>query len=282
VLLFALITFACALSYGILMIMGDVLPLHKLISKLTQVLLVLSIFPLRRYLNLSWSELGFAPKAVFFPQIGKGLGFGILSLLPIILILYGLGVQVFDDSRIWTIGVFAKKLTISLLLAVLISVVEESLFRGLLLGSLRQKTHLIMAIFLSAIYYAALHFLESHTLVPYQNLTFSSGFMLVGEAIGNWFNPLVLSGFMGLLAVGIFLATIRSQLQQSLGLCIGLHASWVWQIKMTKDILNVNYDSPYSYLVSNYDGIVGPLVTIWMLSATLAFWVYRKKIIELT
>lgn len=275
-ILFALISLACILGYAILMIAGDIWPLHKIISKLTQLLLVLSIFPLRRYLKLSWSELGFAPKAVFFRQLARGLGLGLLTLLPIIGGLYSLHLQVFDYSRIWTFSLLAKKATISLCLALLISLVEEPLFRGLLFTSLRQKINLVAAVLLSSGYYAALHFLESHTPVAYQDLTISSGFVLFYEAIGNWLNPVVFTAFIGLLAVGIFLAVIRSQIKQSLGLCIGLHASWVWQIKLTKDVLNLNYDSPYLYLVSNYDGLVGPLIAGWLLLATLAFLAYRR------
>jgi hypothetical protein len=59
-----------------------------------------------------------------------------------------------------------------------------------------------------------------------------------------------------------------------LGLCIGLHASWVWQIKISKMFLNINEQSPYLYLVSNYDGLVGPLIAGWLLFASLAYLFY--------
>lgn len=276
VILFALVAISCVLSYGIVIMAGEILPFPKMISKITQVLLVLSIFPLRRYLNLSWAEIGFSPKAVFFKQMAIGLGFGVLTLLPMLGLLYILEVQVIDETRVWTVGLILKKTGISLLLALLISYVEEPLFRGVLLAGLRQKTSVWLAILVSSAYYGSLHFLTSNTEIAYQDITLGSGFILFGATIANWFNPTLLPAFAGLLMVGIFLAVIRTQIKQSLSLCIGLHASWVWQIKLSKDFLNINYQSSYLYLVSNYDGIVGPLIAGWLLLATLAFWTYRR------
>lgn len=275
-ILFTLVSVSCVLSYGIVMTAGEILPFHKMISRLTQVLLVLSIFPLRRYLNLSWAEIGFAPKALFFKQMLTGIGFGILTLLPMLLLLYVLGVQVIDETRVWTLDLILKKTGISLFLALLISYLEEPMFRGVLLAGLRQKTTLWLAILVSSAYYGSLHFLNSNTEIAYQDLTLGSGFILFGSAIENWFNPVVLPAFVGLLMVGIFLAVVRTQIKDSLGLCIGLHASWVWQIKLSKDFLDINYQSQYLYLVSNYDGIVGPLIAGWLLLATLAFLGYRR------
>lgn len=275
VILFVLITFACVLSYGILMMFGDIWPLHKVISKVTQLLLVLSLFPLRCFLKLSWADLGFAPKAVFFKQMMTGFCLGFLTLLPIFGLLYLLEVHVWDVNKVWTLGSILGKTGIALFLALLISYVEEPIFRGMLLTGLQKKMSLWVAIIISSVYYGSLHFLENSTLIAYQDITLSSGFRLFGEAIRNWLNPAVLSAFIGLLMVGIFLAVIRTHIPQSLGLCVGLHASWVWQIKISKMFLNTNFDSPYLYLVSNYDGLVGPLIAGWLLLATLVYLGYR-------
>lgn len=252
------------------------MPLNKTISRITQILLVLSIFPFRRYLKLSWAELGFAPKTVFLKQMYTGFGFGFLTLLPIFGLLYMLEVHVWDINKAWTLGRVFTKTGIALLLALLISYVEEPLFRGGLLTGLQKKMAVWAAILVSSFYYGSLHFLETSTLVPYQDLKLNSGFVLFGEAIVNWLNPSVLSAFSGLFMVGVFLAIIRTQIPQSLGLCAGLHASWVWQIKVSKMFLNTNFASPYSYLVSNYDGLVGYLIAGWLLLASLIFLAYQR------
>jgi hypothetical protein len=269
--LFSTITLACVLGYSILLIFGDIYSLNKLISRLSQLLLVLSIFPLRHYLKLSWTELGFADKPLFIRQIMTGFIAGLATLLPVFLLLYALGVNVFDDTKIWTVAKILSKTGIALLLALLISVVEEPLFRGLLLTSLQKKLNLATAIIVSAVYYGSLHFLETSTEIPYPQITFSSGFSLFAEAIANWLNPAMLSAFIALVMVGLFLGVVRTQIAQSLGLCIGLHASWVWQIKLTKMFFNPNYFSDYFFLVSVYDGLVGPLIAGWLFLVLLGY-----------
>ena len=238
-------------------------------------MLVLSIFPLRTYLKLSWTDLGFSPKSIFFKQLTKGIIFGVITLLPVLMLLYFLGVHVLDQTKVWTLEMIVRKTSISLFLALLISYVEEPIFRGVLLAGLRQKMTVWAAILIGSAYYGSLHFLETSTKTPYQDITLNSSFMLFGEAIMAWTNPAVFPAFLGLFMVGIFLCVVRTQIKQSLGLCIGIHASWVWQIKLSKDFFNTNYDSPYIYLVSSYDGLVGPLIAAWLLLATIVYLAFR-------
>jgi len=266
---------ASVLGFGILQVFGDVLPIHKVISKLTLILLLISVFPLRKKLQLSWTDLGFAPADQFFRQLGLGLLLALITLLPVLLFLYGLDVQTWDEGRIWTPGKLAGRIGLSLLLALLIGVGEELLFRGLLLGILRRYLPLFSAIGVSSLYYAALHFLKSKTQIPYAEQDLGTGFKLMAEAFANWLNPEILSAFIALFVVGAFLAVIRSSRSNSLALCIGCHAGWVWQIKLTKDLCNVNPQSDYLYLVSSYDGVIGPMVSTWLAIAIVIWLKFR-------
>jgi membrane protease YdiL (CAAX protease family) len=276
-LLFILAVLSCLLSYLILIVVGDILPLHKLISKGTLIFLILSLFPLRRWLVLSWTQLGFASTySLFLKQLYQGLGLGLLTLMPILITLYCLDIHILDVTRQWSVIKILERLSIALILALLISLAEEPLFRGLLLAGLRKKLSLAIAIFLSAFYYSAVHFLKSNTAINYQAMNLSSSFTLLGNAFSNWLNPNILSAFIALFMVGLFLAVIRTQVKNSLGLCIGYHASWVWQIKISKDFFNTNYQAESLYLVSAYDGVVGPLVSVWMLLITLAYLTYQS------
>jgi membrane protease YdiL (CAAX protease family) len=274
--LVGLIVCASLLGYGFLQVAGNVIGLDKVISKATELLLVLSIFPLKKYLQLSWQDLGFAPSGLFFRQLLMGLSLAIVTLLPVLLTLYALDVHVLDVSRQWTVAKIAEKMGLGLLLALLIAVFEEMVFRGLLLSSLRRKMHVVLAIAISSLYYAALHFLKSKTAIPFAELSVGSGFMLMAEAFGNWLNPDILSAFLSLFVVGVFLAILRSRIRHSLGLCIGCHCGWVWQIKVSKDLCNVNPDSDYLFLVSNYDGVVGPMVSFWLVLAIGVFLLKQK------
>lgn len=278
--LFILLFFAAlsaVLSYIILMIAGDVISMRKIVSKGAQIFLLLSIFPLRHYLKLTWSDIGFATKSVFFKQIGYGLVLGLITLLPVMIVLYGLDISVIDHGKEWTITKITIKVSLALLLALLISFGEEPLFSGILLAGLRKKMMLGLAALLTATYYAAFHFVKTKTRIPYEDLSITSGFELMAEAFENVLNPEITSAFIALLVVGLFLVTIRTQFKNSIGICIGCHAAWVWQIKMGKAFFDTNPDSEYYYLVSGYyDGIIGPLVSVWLLLGIVAYFIWKK------
>ncbi|MCK9397448.1 MAG: CPBP family intramembrane metalloprotease [Methylobacter sp.] len=274
--LLAAASLACIAGYFIFQGTEGQFSLSKIITKLTQLFLVLSIFPAMAYLKFTKSDLGFAAKPVFLKQVLQGLGLGFVTLMPIFIILYALGIDVVDQSEPWTAGFIVKKTTLSLLLALLIAVFEESVFRGLLLSGLKKNMPAVAAILISSTYYAALHFLDSHTEIPFQQAQLLSGFTLLGEAFANVLNPENASAFLSLLAVGAFLAVLRTQVKESLGLCIGCHAGWVWQIKMNGSLLNTDFNSEYLYLVSSYNYVVGPLVTGWLGLAIIGYFVYKK------
>ncbi|MGZ4959015.1 MAG: CPBP family intramembrane glutamic endopeptidase [Methylomonas sp.] len=275
-LLVALVVVATLLGFGILQLTGDILPLGKIISKTTLVLLMLSIFPLKSILGLGWPDFGFTSRSLFFKQMGYGLLLALITLLPVLLMLYALDVHVWDDTRTWTATRIAKKIGIALFFSLLIGVGEETLFRGLLLTGLRRKMGAIAAVTISSLYFAAMHFLKSKTQVAYSEMTITSGFQLMAEAFANWLNPEIINSFISLFVVGVFLAVIRSRIPLGLGLCIGCHAGWVWQIKVSKDLFNVNPQADYLYLISTYDGVVGPLVSVWLAMA-IGVWLWVEK-----
>ncbi len=262
--LLAAISLACIAGYLIIQGFDADVPLRKIVRKSTQLFLLLSIIPAMFYLKLSKQELGFAEKPVFFKQLLQGFALGFLTLMPVFIMLYLLGINIVDTSQPWTWAWIIQKLSIELLLALLISLFEEPIFRGILLAGLIRKLPVMPAVFITAFYYAILHFLDSKTPIPKQNLDVFSGFQLLGEAFINLLNPDILAAFSSLFLVGIFLGLLRTRVPASLGLCIGCHTSWVWQIKMNKNLFNTDYHSDYLYLVSSYDGVIGLLVTLWL------------------
>lgn len=272
----AAIAVSCVLAFFIMKGVGDVIPFQKMISKSTQLLLILSIFPAMKLLAIDKEQLGFAARPVFFKQLLQGLGLGLLTLLPIFIVLWAVKINVFDATKVWTLGSVLAKLGYTLFLALLISLIEEPLFRGILLTGLRKKMPLALAIVVSAVYYSALHFLDNNVAISAQDVHFFTGFKLLKGAFLNVFNPMMFSSFISLMMVGIFLGIVRTQVKTSLGVCIGCHASWVWQIKMSKSLFDTNIWSDYIYLVGSYDAIVGPLVTGWLLLEIIRYFVYQR------
>jgi membrane protease YdiL (CAAX protease family) len=274
--LLAAASLACIAGYFITLGLDGRFPIGKVATKTTQLFLVLSIFPAMAWMKLNREDLGFAAKKRFFKQLLQGFALGLLTLLPVFIIEYALGINIIDQAKNWTFSYALEKIAVSLALALLISLIEEPIFRGILFAGLKKKLNITAAIILSSSYYAALHFANSHSEIPYEQLTVFSGFPLMLEAFTNILSPINHSAFFALLMVGIFLSLLRIHVKTCLGLCIGCHTSWVWQIKMSKSLFNTNPSSDYLYLVSSYDGVIGPLVTGWLMLAVMVYFVYRN------
>jgi uncharacterized protein len=158
------------------------------------------------------------------------VGFAFITLIPVFAALYTLKVNVIDNAQIWTAGLLARNTAINLLFALIISLIEEPLFRGILLVGLNKK----------------------------------------------FIKPRNSIGICCLVNGGYFLGILRTQVKASLGLCIGCHTCWVWQIKISKRLFNTDFSSEYLQLVSGYNAVIGPLVTAWLVLAIAGYFAYQR------
>lgn len=261
-IIFSLIS--CFVAFGIYNLIEGSLELRKLISKTTQVLLILSIYPSMRYLKHKASELGFVRFKCFIKHMFFGSILGLFTLFPILYLSYSLDITLLKAGVHWTLEQTLVNLLVSFLLALLISFLEEPMFRGILITAYVKRIGVTTAILISSFYYSTLHFVKAKTSIPFSEATLSDTFKLVLEAFNNLLNPAHLTVLWALLMVGIFLAVMRTHLKLSLAWCIGCHAAWVWQIKMAHRLVIVNPESELKFLVSPYDGVIGPMVAIWL------------------
>ena len=269
---------ACLFSYWIALSFNDPSILRKLMIRLSQIMLLLSIFPFSKWLHLNAKMLGYAPLKLMLQQFARGFGLSLFILLPIFFTLNSLGVHSIDMTKAWTFGWVAKKMGIAFGLALLIGIVEESVFRGLLLTSLRKYLPAFLAVFVSSIYYACLHFLDSKSPVSEETLSLEGSFQLLSEAYHNVFAMQDVTAFLALFVVGLFLGTLRLRGDMNLALCIGCHTGWVTLIRMSKSTMNVDLTTPYSFLVSQYDGVIGVFVAGWLLIVLIGYWLFTKVV----
>ncbi|NOQ63637.1 MAG: CPBP family intramembrane metalloprotease [Methyloprofundus sp.] len=269
---------ACVLGYWLFLGIDGEAYLSRIISRMTQVFLILSIYPVMRYLKLSASDLGFVAFRAFIQQMLRGIILGIVTLLPVLLLSYALDIIVLDETRVWTVDKIAISLVVAFILALLISFLEEPMFRGILISAYSKRLGITATIFLSSFYYAILHFIKSkkHD-ISVDQVALSDSFKLLAEAFQNLLNPENFSAFWALLMVGIFLAVMRTHLKLSLAWCIGCHTAWVWQIKMAHKITDVNKESDLLYLISPYDGVIGPMVAVWLMLVIMGYLGYKHK-----
>jgi len=110
--------------------------------------------------------------------------------------------------------------------AAVVPLIEESFFRGLILGLLLKSGRRFLAMLVASALYSIVHFLKApdHTSTV---VTWISGFNSIGHAFVQFTDPiLVAAGFTTLFLIGWILADARLQ-TRSLWLPIGLHSGWI-------------------------------------------------------
>jgi membrane protease YdiL (CAAX protease family) len=129
----------------------------------------------------------------------------------------------------------AKAFTKLLPGALVVSLLEEILFRGVLLGIFLRAMRPAPAIALLSFLFAFVHFLQPPPMarVPDPE-AMNAGFVMLGQIFDRFADPLsMVSRFLILAAVGVVLAYARYR-TASLWLPIGLHIGWILGIGLFK------------------------------------------------
>lgn len=121
--------------------------------------------------------------------------------------------------------------------AVFVSVIEEVVFRGVLLGLFMRAMRPWPALVWVSLLFAFVHFLQPPVgvVVPDPEAP-TAGLWLVGQILGRFAQPLdLVSGFATLTAVGLVLGHARWR-TASLWLPVGLHAGWIFGVAIFKAV----------------------------------------------
>ena len=158
---------------------------------------------------------------------------------------------------------------------IVIALIEETLFRGLFFKLSENWHGGYTAVVISSLFYAMLHFIKPVEHIDQTLLSFNSGFEVIINAFrgASFMSP---DDFFALFVVGILLALVRLR-TQTLAVCIGLHASWVFLIKLSKELTDGTNSSNWAYLTGDYDGIVGWLSFLWITLLSIALLIYIIK-----
>lgn len=119
--------------------------------------------------------------------------------------------------------------------AMIVALIEETLFRGLLLGIFLRALRAVPAILLLSLLFAFVHFLQPPpgTVITHPEAA-NAGFVLLGKILSRFADPLSLVARFSLLAmVGGTLAYARYR-TASLWLPLGLHFGWIVGVGLFK------------------------------------------------
>ena len=182
---------------------------------------VLLLWPLLRVSNVrGWADLGLDPNPHWARDAGRGVLLSVIPLLfcgALLIALHGYSIR---HAFVW------PRLGKVVLAAISVPFIEETFFRGIVLGILLRTGRKLLSVIAVSALFAAVHFLKGSEWEP-PMVTWTSGFQSIGDAFAGFGDPMmVLSAFATLFLIGCILADARV-LTCSLWLPIGLHAGWI-------------------------------------------------------
>jgi uncharacterized protein len=183
---------------------------------------VIFLWPLLRSLRLaSLADLRLRRNVHGWSDAGAGWLLAAVPLGGTAIALFQNGSLTFKYSVPWAaIGAVA-------LAAIAVPIIEETLFRGLILGILLRGSRPVIAGLNTSAFFAIIHFLKAPDRTS-PVVTWASGFRSIGHSFSQFANPMLLLGaFATLFLVGAILADARLR-TESLWLPIGLHSGWVF------------------------------------------------------
>lgn len=202
------------------------MPFHRYLSRSLQISAIILLFPLLRSLRIrSLGEFGLIRNPRPWRDLGTGIASGLLCMALLLSILPLSGAFVANEG--W-FHALLRSLPRILVTAVAVSVLEEFLFRGVLLGFLRRITIPPVAVTVSAILFAVVHFLNlphgSGAALPVHWWSGLAALAAAGSALPSF--PMLALAFMTLFIAGLILGwlTLRTG---SLHAAVGLHAVFI-------------------------------------------------------
>ncbi len=241
------------------------IPFHKIVSRVTSLLGLVFIFI---YLHLQGSldqkTAGFAaPRNDRLRSLLKGWLTGtVIMLVPGV-------VFVFLDLHLWEPDLAQRLQNLPLILikaaiaGLLVGLVEETLYRGALLGGLMKSLKIRTAIIFSSLLYAAVHYIKFRALPEGTDIHLFTGPGMLPGAFFRFADPGIIDSFLSLFAFGVLLALIRLR-EGNIYMCIGLHAGVVMIIKIINNLMDYAPGNSLAFLISPYDHVLGHLTTVWL------------------
>jgi len=235
---------------------------------------LLGLAPLLRWLALrDRAAWGYGlPRAQFLRRLGQGWLAGVAILTGLLALEWLAGIRTPLDPLPGS--KLAQVLLTGLVGGLLVGLIEETFFRGVMHGALRRRLSFAATTALSAGLYASLHFTRPPRLTADAPVHWDTGWQLLAGMGAAFQQPLaLLDSWVALFAVGAFLSLVRER-NGNIALAVGLHAGWVVVIKTGKYLTGLHPDAPLAFLVGSYDGVIGWLAAAWI---ALLAWLYARR-----
>jgi len=246
---------------------------ERWVNRFALLFLIIGIYPCTKIFKFNTNQLGFNfPFTTFLTKTFIGFLCGLCILGIVIGTLLALDILLIKPNEAISLSLVSK----ALLSGIVVALIEETLFRGLFFKISLKFHHVSVAIIISSLFYAILHFIKPYSHLDSSSVNWLSGFEVIYYSFAG-LSQLSFDDLLALFSVGILLALVRYK-TNTLAYCIGLHSSWVLLLKVSNKLTNENSDSSWSFLTGQYDGIIGLLTFFWLTIISITYiFVTRQK-----
>lgn len=253
-------------------------PFHRYFSRSIQISAILLLWPAFRWIGISsLGELGLVKNPCRLRDAGAGL---VIGFVPVALLAAGLfWADIYALRSSWD----PTRLLRIAGTAAVVSVVEEFLFRAVILGLALRTMPAAAAAVLSAAIFAVVHFMRVSKDAVVESVQWTSGFEqlpLLFSSAPPW--PVLGWGILSLMIAGLLLAwaTLHTR---SLFVAIGIHAGWILGQQGFQSLARFRPKPPESFLPWVGPNVVsgavptGLIPTLALLATAILLAVYLKN-----
>lgn len=277
-LVFMVSALAAVPVYLLVQNLADV-PFKKIITHLCSLSGLVIVFLFLKYNNcLNRQVSGFSRgNTPLSRDIMTGFGAGIGIMLALELMLLGLNIHQPEanlDVSLRTLSILFIK---GVFTGLVVGLIEETIYRGALLGGLRTMTGTLSAVIATSVVYAGVHFIKFPALSPGAEVHWYTGFSVLSGAFARFGDPVFIDMFLALTAFGFLLALVRLN-KGNIYQCIGIHAGVVFSMKLISHLTDFNPDGSCIFLVNKIDRLLGFLAFILLVILTVGYhFLVRRK-----
>lgn len=264
----ALVSYPLYLYFG----EGDISFFRSLVSRMGQALLLIGLIPILLRFKVHRADFGMTSQGGSGFFLGFFLGLLMLSLHGVLLI--ALDLRTLEIPKAEAVHYY-RTLTAAAFSGIGVALLEETLFRGALLFILLRLTSPFLAVVLSALDFSLLHFIGSQWTTDPSKVGLDTGFRIALDGFSHLHHADP-SSFLALFAAGLFLAVARLKNRGGLFFTVGIHAGWVFVIKILKALTVLNKEAALSTWVGSYDHVIGYLSSLWLLPL-IGVWVLKDR-----
>lgn len=251
------------------------MPFEEMVLRLLKLYGLLGLWPLLSSFRLNtregWGYGRGRGNRGFVRGLLLGAGVGVASMALVVAVLLALEIRVARPGVTLSPAIIAVLLAKSIFIGFMVGFIEETWFRGALQSSVTLVSNSVFAILFLSCVYGAIHFVSSDIRIPADEVGWLSGTAVLFTSLHGFRDPAFYDSLFALVAGGIFLGLIRLHTGR-IAECIGIHAGWVIVVKIFRQTTYPNTEASWSFMIGDYDGVVGILAGLWFSSLAIAYY----------